>query len=170
MKFLFSTVLALSFLYFTPVSASDLLNSGHVDQAFQAEEDDLLNEQHAENAFARSDEDLLRPHVNSPLSDFCKVGKGHDIFIKKPNAPAAPNRPAVISPNNDFSDQLPEEYSFNLNYDVAEQAGINLPNGFEMIGKVGEIIFKDGKVFFNDQELDTNQQTVFNKLCVDIEE
>lgn len=168
MKYFFSLLAFFSIFIFASVNASDLLKSNHVSDAFEqnvfSDSDDLLNHSHVKKA---SEETVLKPQLDKPIERFCSTFKNNDIVVHKPKTPKVPKTPQVIGTQTPSNVDLAETYKFDLNYDVAEQAGINLPNGFEALGKVGEILFKDGQVFYDDQPLDVDQETVFNKLCIE---
>jgi hypothetical protein len=61
--------------------------------------------------------------------------------------------------------KMPENFSFDVNVDVAQAAGLPLPAGTQALAKVGTITYEKGELKFNGKPLNGEEEAHLKALC-----
>lgn len=162
MKFGFNSFVFLCLLMISsPLSASDLLNPGGQDLLNPDNRQDLSVVDDKQNLLTLDTCDVIQRNIQNGFLD---------PTYKDPQDSVDGSAVAGANLRGDQEVLLPEEYEFDLFLDLAERAGVQLPDGFEAEGSIGTIRFDNENVFLNDHQLTSTQLEDLNTFCNSLKE
>lgn len=141
-------LLLIGLLFSLPAQASELLNpTGR----------SLLNEEHAH--YETTDLDMRKKYC-----DFVNKNSEKGEFLDPEYQNHLPDVPAANIQGEQQVVML-DEYEFELTLDLADRAGIDLPDGLEAKDHLGTIRYSKEGVFLGDYKLSQEDEASLENLC-----